>query len=84
MVAGMALQAERGHTYREQIRVRGAVRCVADQAILRHRRMLVHVRPAVLRMAAKAELIYVRQAQIIARRAAVWVMAIHTSHLGFA
>ena len=57
---------------------------VADQAVFRHRRMLVSKRPAILRMAAQAELIHVRRQKIVPRRPAMRIMTILTAHLAFA
>jgi len=56
---------------------------VASHAVFRDRRMLISERPAILCMAAQAELIYVRRLQIVSRRPAMGVMAIHTAHLAF-
>src|ERR1022692_4910337 len=57
---------------------------VAQHAILIYRGMLVHVRAAVLCVAAKTELSNVRGLQIFPRSSSVRVVAIDASHLSFA
>ena len=46
--------------------------------------MLVGKRPAILRMAAEAKFVCVGRSQVVARRASVRIVAIHTAHLPFA
>ena len=54
----VALLAQVRHSLVEQFRVQRTVRIVADEAILLHRRMLPHVRSALVGMAAGAELVH--------------------------
>ncbi len=56
---------------------------VAKHAILRYRRMLVGKRATILCMAAEAELVGIRQAQIVAGGATVRIVAVCTTHLSF-
>src|SRR5271157_767731 len=60
VVRGMTLQAERRLADREQALVRRTVRRVTLQAVLGHRWVLIGVRPLILGMALKAELVCVR------------------------
>ena len=84
MVAGMALQAQRRLAHRQQVRVGRPMGRVAQHAVFRHRGMLISVRPAILRMAAEAELVHVRGSQIVATRPAMGIVAIHAANLALA
>src|SRR6266700_6301352 len=80
----MTLQAECGLAYCQQVLVRRAVCLVTLHTVLIHRWMLVGEWPLKLRMAAETEVVGIGQLQIVARAAAVGIVAIHAPHLGLA
>jgi len=84
VVSGMTLQAESRLADDKQTLVRRTVRRVALQAVLIHRRVLIGKGPLILGMALEAELVCIRRGQIVARTAAMGIVAIHAGHLAFA
>src|ERR1035441_6060158 len=84
VVASMALQAQRRLADREKIGVRRSMRGMAAQTVLRHWRMLVRKRPAILCVTSQAELVHVCRLQIVTRCSTVCVVAVDAAHFAFA
>ena len=84
VMGGMTLQAERRLTDRQHVLIGGAVRRVTLHAVLVHRRVLKGKWPLKLGMTLEAELVRIGSVEIVARAAAMRVMAINAAHLRFA
>src|SRR6185436_17827882 len=78
LVAGLA-EERRAHL--EQVDVHRAVRVVADRAVLLHRLVGAHERPALLHVAAVAGLVDAVAHQLLLAGAAVRVVAVGARHL---
>ena len=79
----MAAQAEERRLLLQQFLGHSAVRIVADQAILRHRRMLIHPGSLLRRVTFVAGQIDRRLLQEFVARAAVGIMALGADHFAF-
>jgi hypothetical protein len=84
VVSGMTLQAERGLTDQQQASLHGSVRGVALCAALNDRSVLVGEGSLEFGVALEAQLVKIGVAQIVGSRAAVRIVAIRATHLGFA
>jgi len=84
VVRGMTLQAERRLAHGEQVLVRRAVGGVALETALVDRSVLEGERPLIFGVAAETKFVGVGQFQIVARAAAMGIVAIDAGHLAFA